>query len=399
MSPLTQSVLLDGERLQAHKALSAFRDAFGGEPRLFRSPGRVNLIGEHTDYNDGFVLPAAVDKAVYIAVAPAPGSRVEIRAVDLGEGHAFDLGRLEKSGRRWPDYLIGVVDQLIKRGAEVGAFRCAFGGDVPIAAGMSSSAAIEAGLAYALNALFELGLDLLDLVKLAQKAENEFVGVRCGIMDQFANIFGREKSVLKLDCRSLDWAYYPFDRPDLGVVLCDTRVMRELASSEYNVRRRQCEEGVRSLARHEAGLGSLRDVSRDLLDAHREELDPVVYKRCAYVIEENGRVEAACDDLGRGDFAAFGRRMSASHAGLRDDYEVSCRELDILVEAAAGVRGVYGSRMMGAGFGGCTISLVEDGAVGALEEAATGAFREAFGRAPRFYVGRLRSGTREIRLS
>jgi len=396
MSSLTKSDLLDVERGQAQKVLFAFREAYEGEPRLFRSPGRVNLIGEHTDYNEGFVLPAAVDKAVYFAVAPATGTSVELRAVDLGESYAFDLARISRSGRRWPDYLLGVVDQFQKCGAEVGAFRCVFGGDVPIGAGMSSSAAIEAGLAYALNALFDLGFDLLDLVKLAQKAENEFVGVRCGIMDQFANIFGREKSVLKIDCRSLDYSYYPFDRPDLGVVLCDTRVERELASSEYNLRRRQCEEGVRALARHQEGVKSLRDVARDLLDAHRDELDPVVYRRCAYVIDENGRVEAACADLERGDFAAFGRRMSASHAGLRDDYEVSCRELDVLVEAAAGVRGVYGSRMMGAGFGGCTIHLAEDGAVGGLEEAATRAFRDAFGRAPRFYAGRLRPGTQEI---
>jgi galactokinase len=396
MPPLTKSGLLDTERVQAQRVLSAYRSVYRETPSLFRSPGRVNLIGEHTDYNEGFVLPAAVDRAIYFAVGPAPGTTVEMRAVDLEESYSFDLSRIEPSDRRWPNYLLGVVGQLQKEGAKVGAFRCAFGGDVAIGSGMSSSAAIEAGLAYALNSVFDLGFDPLDLVRLAQKAENEFVGVRCGIMDQFANIFGRAKSVLKLDCRSLDYAYYPFERPDLRVVLCDTQIKRELATSEYNVRRRQCETGVRALARHDPALGSLRDVSLELLAAHRDELDPVVYRRCDYVVRENGRVEEACSDLERGDFAAFGRRMFASHEGLRNDYEVSCRELDVLVEAAAGVGGLFGARMMGAGFGGCTINLIEAGAVGALEEAATKAFRDAFGKSPKFFACEPRSGTQEI---
>jgi len=392
----TKSGLLDAERSQAQNVLSAFRASWRGSPRLFRSPGRVNLIGEHTDYNEGFVLPSALDKAIYLALEPVPGEAVEIRAVDLNESHSFPLSRVEKSGRRWPDYLLGVVLELKRAGAKVGAFRCAFGGDIPIGAGLSSSAAIEAGLAFALDAVCGLGLEPLTLVRLAQKAENEFVGVRCGIMDQFINIFGREKSVLKLDCRSLDYAYYPFDRPDLRVVLCDTRVKRELAGSEYNVRRRQCEAGVRTLARFAPETRSLRDVSLDFLEAHRADLDPLVFRRCAYVIRENGRVEAACGDLERGEFEAFGRRMFASHEGLRDDYEVSCRELDVLVEAAAGVKGVFGARMMGAGFGGCTVNLVAAEAVGALEEAAGRAFQDAFGQPPAVTIGQLRPGTQEI---
>jgi galactokinase len=215
-------------------------------------------------------------------------------------------------------------------------------------------------------------------------------------MDQFANIFGRTGSVLKLDCRSLSHAYYPFERSDLRIVLCDTRVKRELASSEYNVRRGQCEAGVQALARHDPSLRSLRDVPLGLLQAHRAEIEPVILRRCEYVIRENGRVEAACADLEKSDFNAFGRRMFASHEGLRDDYEVSCRELDILVDAASAVSGVLGARMMGAGFGGCTINLVEDGAVGELALAAAKAFRDAFGRDPAVYISRLRSGTREI---
>jgi galactokinase len=373
-----------------------FRHLFNKKPLLVRSPGRVNLIGEHTDYNEGFVLPAAVDKAIYFAIAPGQGKTCGVYAHDLGESHEFDLNNLAKSEKRWPDYLMGVVDELQKAGCAISGFNCVFGGDIPIGAGMSSSAAIEAGLAFALNKIFGLGLEPLTLVKLAQKAENEFVGVRCGIMDQFINVFGRPRSVLKLDCRSLAYEYYPFDRPDLRIVLCDTLVKRALASSEYNVRRQQCESGVNLLAQYDSGLKSLRDVSLELLETHRSEFDPVVYKRCDYVIRENGRVELACADLRKNDFYSFGQRMFGSHRGLRDDYEVSCRELDVLVEAASGIKGVLGARMMGAGFGGCTINLVADNAVEEFEGTVARAYGSQFGKDPKFYISTLKSGTEVI---
>ena len=372
---------------------ATFRGLFRTEPLLIRSPGRVNLIGEHTDYNEGFVLPAAVDKAIYFAIGPRPGGKVTLHAADLEESHEFEITGLAPSDKRWPNYLIGVVDQILKAGHHLGGFACVYGGDIPIASGMSSSAALEAGLAFALNRLFGLGLAPLEIVKLAQKAENEFVGVRCGIMDMFANIFGRAKSVIRLDCRSLEYEYFPFERDDLRVVLCDTLVKRELAASEYNVRRGQCEAGVKVLAARYPGVRSLRDATPEMLAAHRAEFDPVVFRRCDYVVRENGRVGEACADLGAGDFAAFGRRMNGSHDGLRDDYEVSCRELDVLVDAARSVRGVLGARMMGAGFGGCTINLVEEKAVGALEDAAARAYRDAFGKDPKLYIGSLRTGT------
>ena len=371
----------------------AFQTAFGGIPLLVRSPGRVNLIGEHTDYNEGFVLPAAVDKAIVFAIAPRTGSTGSLRALDFGQSHEFEIALPERSDKGWPNYLLGVVDQLNRIGAPVGGFACVFGGDIPIGSGMSSSAALEGGLAFALNRIFGLGLDSLSLVKLAQKAENEFVGVRCGIMDQFINIFGRPRSVLKLDCRSLEFRYYPFEREDLRIVLCDTLVRRELAASEYNVRRAQCEAGVKILARGAAGVRSLRDATPEMLEDHRPELDPIIYKRCVYVVEENRRVEAACADLEKGDFASFGRRMNGSHDGLRDDYDVSSPELDALVDAAREIPGVLGARMMGAGFGGCTINLVEDQAVGALRERAARAYRDRFGREPNVHIGSLRSGT------
>jgi len=366
---------------------------FGETPLLVRSPGRVNLIGEHTDYNEGFVLPAAVDKAIYFGLSPRTDGRCELYALDLKDSFRGELARLEKSGKQWPDYLLGVVDQLQKAGHVVPGFNCVFGGDVPIGSGMSSSAAIEAGLAFALNRLFRLDIPPLDLVKLARKAENEFVGVQCGIMDQFVNIFGRAGHVLKLDCRSLAHTYYPFDRRDLRIVLCDTKVKRELASSEYNVRRRQCEEGVSLLARHQPGMKSLRDASPELLERYRAEFDPLIYKRCLYVVKENERVEEACRDLERSDFVSFGLRMNKSHAGLRDDYQVSSIELDVLAEAAQAVRGVLGSRMMGAGFGGCTVNLVEETAVEALVEAVTRAYRDKMKSDTNVFISRLSAGT------
>ena len=370
-----------------------FRSRFGGTPLLVVSPGRVNLIGEHTDYNEGFVMPGATDKAVVFAVAPRTDGFCHFVSRDFDQEFRCEMGQFHRSPLRWPDYLQGVLDQFVKAGHRVGGVSCVFGGDIPIGAGMSSSAAIEGGLAFALNALFGLGLSKLDLVKLAQKAENEFVGVRCGIMDQFINIHGRAKSVLRLDCRSLEFDYLPFERDDLRVVVADTLVRRELASSEYNVRRGQCEAGVAVLRAHEPSLRSLRDVTLDLLRDHRAELDPVVFRRCEYVVRENIRVAEAAAALARNDFAVFGGLMNLSHAGLRDDYEVSSPELDALVEAARRVPGVLGSRMMGAGFGGCTISLVEAGAVADFEARVARDYEAAAGKAPKIHVVRIEAGT------
>ncbi len=371
-----------------------FSRHFPGKPFLVVSPGRVNLIGEHTDYNEGFVLPGATDKAVVFAVAPRADGLCHFVARDFDQEFRCELGRFHRSPLRWPDYLQGVLDQLVKAGHRIGGVSCVFGGDIPIGAGMSSSAAIEGGLAFALNALFDLRLDSLTLVRLAQKAENEFVGVHCGIMDQFINIFGRAGSLLKLDCRSLEFERIPFEREDLRVVISDTLVRRELASSEYNVRRGQCETGVNALRAHDPAIRSLRDVTLDLLRDHRPELDPVVFRRCEYVVRENIRVGEACAALARNDFAVFGGLMNLSHAGLRDDYEVSSTELDSLVEAARRVPGVLGSRMMGAGFGGCTISLVEAEAVPDFESRVSRDYEAATGKAPKIHVVRIEAGTR-----
>jgi galactokinase len=379
---------------EAQRIGKVFLELYGGGALLVRSPGRVNLIGEHTDYNGGFVLPAAIDKAIYFACALHPGRRCRFHAADLGRDFEFELTpALGKSGQGWPDYLLGVIDQARLAGYVVPAMDCVFGGDIPVGAGLSSSAALAAGFAFTLNELAGWGVPPLETARLAQRAENAFVGVQCGIMDQFANLFGLAGAVIRLDCRSLDFDYVPFDRPDLAVVLCDTGVRRALAGSEYNVRRRQCEEGVRALRDLTLPVESLRDVTPGMLEAHHAALDPVVHRRCRYVVEENARVLEACQALGRGDFAAFGERMWASHRGLRDDYEVSCPELDALVGIAAEIPGVLGGRMMGAGFGGCTIQIVEAGAVEEFSARAAEAYRGRTGREATIHVTRIEAGT------
>ena len=373
-----------------------FRREFGAAGVLVRSPGRVNLIGEHTDYNGGFVLPGAVDRAIYFSVGARDDGVCELAAADVGERVRVPLASVTTSDKGWANYLLGVVDEMQKAGNSVPGFNCVFGGDVPIGAGLSSSAAIEAGLAFALNELFAFGMQPWELVKLAQRAENRFVGVQCGIMDQFANIFGRPDAVLRLDCRSLEFAAIPFSDRNLRIVLCDTGVRRALASSEYNIRRKQCQQGVEALQKQVGDIESLRDVSVALLEEYRTALDPVTWRRCVYVARENERVLAGCDDLARSDFTSFGRKLFASHEGLRDDYEVSCTELDRLVEIAAGVSGVLGARMMGAGFGGCTINLVKSEAVDALREAVERGYPPAREQRSFFHVIRIEGGTSRL---
>lgn len=379
--------------------ISEFYQRFEGDPILVQSPGRVNLIGEHTDYNDGFVLPAAIDKHIYLALAGNHSNCGRFYAVDPDEPFETDIsGQLSKSGKGWPDYLLGVVDQLRRHGYDSGGFDCVFGGNVPIGAGLSSSAALEGGILFGLSQLFEWDIPPVEMAKIAQKAENNFVGVQCGIMDQFVSLNGKKDHAMKLDCRSLEYEFYPLKRRDIHIVLCDTRIRRELASSEYNVRRSQCEEGVRILQQYEPGIDSLRDVTRDLLNKHRQELDPVVFKRCTYILEENKRVLDACKDLEKNDILSFGQRMYASHAGLRDQYEVSCAELDILVEAARTINGVMGARMMGGGFGGCTINLVEDQYLNLFKERISKRYQKETGREIAIYQAKVSSGTQLVDL-
>ena len=373
-----------------------FVKQFGPSPLVVVSPGRVNLIGEHTDYNEGFVLPAATDKAVVFAMGARNDNLCHFVSHDFNQEFRCGLDELHLSPLRWPNYLLGVLEQLVRHGCRFNGINCVFGGDIPIGAGMSSSAAIEGGLVFGLNEIYGLGLDKLTMVKLAQKAENEFVGVKCGIMDQFINIHGRARSVLKLDCRSLGFEYFPFEREDLRIVVSDTMVRRELAGSEYNVRRSQCEEAVNTLRRHHPEMKSLRDVTSEMLSAHKSELDPVAFKRADYVIRENIRVGLACQALLGNDYRRLGELMNVSHEGLKNDYQVSSAELDLMVEEARKVPGVLGSRMMGAGFGGCAISLVEADAVFEFRKAVGAGYQAATGREPKIYVIRIEAGTRTV---
>jgi len=379
--------------LEMGKVKSEFERLFNKKPVIIRSPGRVNLIGEHTDYNEGFVLPAAIDKFIYFAIHPEKDNKCYLHAADLNESCEFEVNKLEKSEKSWANYLIGVLDQIKKLGHEIRGFECVFGGDIPIGAGLSSSAAIEAGLAFALNELFELGIDKFNLVKLSQKAENEFVGVQCGIMDQFINIFGKENKVLKLDCRSLDYEYFPFENKELIIVLCDTQVKHSLAATEYNLRRKQCEDGVAKLSKFDSSINSLRDVNLNFLYEHQNDLDPVTFKRCEFVIKENERVESACTDLSINNFSAFGEKMYQSHEGLKNGYEVSCKELDLLVDIASQLEGVTGARMMGGGFGGCTINLVEEKRIEDFKKNVSVKYFEKFGVEPKFYISEIVGGT------
>jgi len=378
---------------------SIFTENYPGTPLLVSAPGRVNLIGEHTDYNDGYVLPAAIDKVITLAIAPSGNDWCEIYSVDMDEKYRFNLKEfpLQHSGLQWPDYLLGCVTILHDAGYTMPGFHCVFQGNIPIGAGMSSSAALECGTLFALNTLFGFGLDTLDIVKYGQKAENEYVGVQCGIMDQFASVFGRKGQVFRLDCRSLDYQYFPVITDDIKIVLCDTQISHQLASSEYNIRREQCEQGVRVLQAEHPEIKSLRDVSMELLQNKRQQLDPVVYRRCEYVVEENRRVLDACQALEQGDFEQFGTLMYQSHAGLRDKYEVSCPELDLLVAATEDREEVWGARMMGGGFGGCTINLVQSDHV----EKFKTHIRQSYsgqGRQPvQFYVTSIEQGVQLLR--
>lgn len=374
-----------------------YEQRFEGDYFLVESPGRVNLIGEHTDYNDGFVLPAAVDKSILLAMSANDSQKARLVAVDKEESFDADLsGPLEKSEQGWPNYLLGIVDQLKAHGYHIGGFDCVFGGNIPIGAGMSSSAALEGGVLFGLANLYDLDIGPVEMAQIAQKAENDFVGVQCGIMDQFVSLNGREGHALKLDCRSLEYEFYPFKQENVRIVLCDTGVRRELASSEYNLRRQQCEQGVASLQQFDSEIQSLRDVELPFLLRHEKELDPVVFKRCKFVVEENKRVISACQDLRTDHIGNFGQRMLQSHIGLRNDYEVSCTELDTLVDIAWDTSGVLGTRMMGGGFGGCTINLVDEDQLEHFTTRITEKYAESTGHDVKIYKTKVSGGTHLI---
>lgn len=381
---------------QTDKIRLAFQDFSGNKPLLVRSPGRINLIGEHVDYNDGLVLPAAIDKEIVFAVALRLDTRCRLQAFDYDEFYEFDVRECRRVDHPWANYLIGVVAQLQRVGYILPGFDCLFGGNIPIGAGLSSSAALECGLAFALSELLDLRIKAIDLIRYAQKAEHDFAGVTCGIMDQFANMFGKKNRVVRLDCRSMEYHYFPFKMSTYKIVLFDTRVKHSLAASEYNLRRQECRAGVDILKKYHPKIINLRDVSPEMLAALRSEMPATVYRRCKFVVEEIARVDAACQDLQDGNLRAFGEKMYLSHQGLQHDYQVSCPELDFLVAQTLDEDAVIGARMMGGGFGGCTINLVHAKATDAISRKISLAYKAAFGEVPEVYPVEICAGTSVI---
>lgn len=368
-----------------------FEEKFQSVPLMVKSPGRINLIGEHTDYNDGFVLPASIDKYIHVAISKRNDDGIHLYSVEFNEDQVSALKDLSSTGKHWPVYILGVVHQLQNKGYQLSGFNLMVDGDVPIGAGMSSSAAVECATIFALNELFKFGISKKEMIKMAQMAEHEFAGVKCGIMDQFASMFGKAGYVIRLDCRSMEFEYVPFAMNEIKIVLLDTNVKHSLASSAYNERRQQCEAGVALVQHHHPQIKSLRDVNMNMLDEYVK--DPLIYKRSKYVVEEIERLQQACIDLQKNDLNSFGKKMYATHDGLSKLYEVSCAELDCLVEAVRNIPAVLGARMMGGGFGGCTINIVKETDVENVITLAAKTYKEQFNRELKAYVVSIENGT------
>ena len=344
------------------------------------APGRINIIGEHTDYNDGFVLPAAIDRMMTVqARRNGASSTVRLTARSTQQTFSFDLGHFSPVEKGWQNYIMGVVSELQKLGGAISGFDAEFGGDVPIGSGMSSSAALECSFAVALNELFGLGFSKWQLIEASQRAEHNFVGIKCGIMDQFASVMGKKDHVMLLDCRSLDFQYFPLELGTYQLLLLNTNVSHTLASSEYNTRRSECEQGVLILQKEYPGIVNLRDANLEQIVANKSKMPEHIFRRCLHVVTENQRVLDATKSLLAGDFKMLGELIYQSHFSLQNDYEVSCPELDFLVQQTLEKDYILGSRMMGGGFGGCTISIVEKLRAAEFIEQAAAAYRNRFG--------------------
>ena len=363
-----------------------FQRSYHTRPSIFRAPGRVNLIGEHTDYNDGFVMPAAIGFYTWIAASSRPDRILHVRSGEFQETIDLSLDSLAGPPRKhWSDFVRGVAAVLHSRGVQLSGANMIIQGQVPMGAGLSSSASLEVATGLALLATSQAEVPQLELVKICQRAEHEYVGTRCGIMDQFIAVFASSGHALMIDCRSLE--YQSLSIPDdARLVICNSMVKHELASGEYNRRRAECEAGVKVFRKSSPDVHALRDVTMADLTNHKTELAEVVYRRCRHVISENERVLDAAKALDAADLNLFGRLMYESHRSLQQDYEVSCKELDLLVEIASSCEGVYGSRMTGGGFGGCTITLVRAHSVAAFQEKVTHAYKEKTGIMPDIYI-------------
>lgn len=367
-----------------------FTARYGEGATLFASPGRINLIGEHTDYNGGFVFPGAVDKGIVAAIRPNGTARVRLYSIDMDEEVIFGLEEADKPTPSWAHYIFGVCRETIKRGGQVGGFDAVFAGNVPLGAGMSSSAALESTFAFALNELFGCGFDRAELARIGQSTEHNYCGVKCGIMDQFASVFGKQGCLVRLDCRSMEHAYFPFDPQGYRLVLINSCVKHQLTGSPYNDRRLSCERVAQALGRE-----LLRGATLEELEAIRSQISEEDYRRARYVIGEEQRVLGVCEALEQGDYARVGRLMYETHWGLSRDYEVSCEELDLLAEIAEQC-GVTGSRMMGGGFGGCTINLVKEELYEPFISTAKRQFEARYGITPLVYEVVISDGARRL---
>jgi galactokinase len=363
-----------------------FSQLYGTSPRFVRAPGRVNLIGEHTDYNDGFVLPAAIQFKTTVGFAPRPDWRLFLFSRNYDEQVEFSLGELPSLARRhWSDYVVGVAQKLVEQGIHLQGASFLLDGDVPQGAGLSSSASLEVAVCQAFLELAQEKIDSSEMALLCQRAENEFVGARCGIMDQFVSVHGRKDHALLLDCRSLTFRHLPIPE-EVRLVICNTMVRHSLAGGEYNQRRLECEQAAKFFGTLVPGVKALRDVSLADFEKHSSALPEMIHKRARHVISENARVIDAADALAKHDLKRFGQLMRESHASLRDDFQVSCRELDALVEIAGKVEGVYGARMTGGGFGGCTINVVRSDKVEEFQAKVRTDYAKVTGKPPEIYV-------------
>lgn len=380
---------------------SKFNEFFGNADDLtyMRAPGRVNLIGEHTDYNDGFVFPVALDLEIIMVSRPRADGEVNIFSLNYSQGASFPLDDIKFDSQiRWSNYPRGVAYFLEKEGYHLRGMDVLLWGDIPVEAGLSSSAALEMATALSFQVHSQFGMEPLEMIRLCQKAENKFVGVNCGIMDQFVCRLGKRNHALLIDCRQLEYRPIPINSDKVKIVICDTGVKRGLANSEYNTRRRECEEGVAILKKYLPNVKALRDVTLKDFRHYREHLPSPIDRRCRHVILENERVLFSMEALEEGDLESFGKLLNQSHRSLRDDYEVSCRELDLMVDIAGQVEGVLGSRMTGAGFGGCTVNLVRTEALEEFKKKVEEKYFSQTGIHPRMWVCRIEEGAGEIKI-
>ncbi|WP_278704477.1 galactokinase [Parabacteroides goldsteinii] len=377
------------------KIRDKFQELFNTEGAVFASPGRINLIGEHTDYNGGFVFPGAIDKGMIAEIKPNGTGKVRAFSIDLNDYAEFGLNEEDAPKASWARYIFGVCREIIKRGGQIQGFDTVFAGDVPLGAGMSSSAALESTYAFALNELFSLGIDKFELAKIGQSTEHNYCGVNCGIMDQFASVFGKEGSLIRLDCRSLEYKYFPFNPVGYKLVLLDSVVKHELASSAYNKRRQSCENAAAAIRRNHPEVEFLRDATMGMLNEVKGDISAEDYMRAEYVIEEVQRVLDVCEALEKGDYETVGQKMYETHHGMSILYEVSCEELDFLNDVAKKC-GVTGSRVMGGGFGGCTINLVKDELHDAFIKEAFESYTKKFGHEPKVYEVVISDGARKL---